>query len=495
MPTPHSADPEFAQVEEKLLARWPENQVAPDLGRISALANLLGDPHTSAPVIHIAGTNGKTSTARIIEALLRAFGLSTGLYTSPAVMSMTDRVQINGEPIDEHRFAESYADVAPYLAMVDQQAEDAGGPAVTMFEAVTALGFATFADMPVDVMIIECGMGGTWDATNIVAPAVSVITPIDLDHVDYLGETIELIAAEKAGILARGAPVALAGQRPEAAAVLSAACAQLDIEPVREGVEFGVTQRLVAVGGQQLTISGLGGAYEDLYLPLHGEHQARNAALALATVELFLGASDTGESPRKLNEDTVRAGLASVTSPARLERVRTSPTVVIDSAHNPHGATAVATALSESFDMRPTIAVVAVVEGKDAYGLLSALEPAVDTVVVTRNSSPRSMTVDDLAEFARAVFGDERVLTSPDIAHATETAIELADQPEHVGSAGVVALGSVVTAADVRRLLRPAETVAPGVTIVAPSAENVELDEDGFEIDSFPQGPRIGDRP
>ncbi|MFZ1652360.1 MAG: cyanophycin synthetase, partial [Candidatus Nanopelagicales bacterium] len=232
-----------------------------------------------------------------------------------------------------------------------------------------------------------------------------------------------------------------------------------------------------------------------LYLPLHGEHQARNAALALATVELFLGASDTGESPRKLNEDTVRAGLASVTSPARLERVRTSPTVVIDSAHNPHGATAVATALSESFDMRPTIAVVAVVEGKDAYGLLSALEPAVDTVVVTRNSSPRSMTVDDLAEFARAVFGDERVLTSPDIAHATETAIELADQPEHVGSAGVVALGSVVTAADVRRLLRPAETVAPGVTMVAPSADNVELDEDGFEIDSFPQGPRIGDRP
>lgn len=467
LPTPDESNPQlsdaaaFAHVQMQLLARWPENRVAPDLGRISALMDLLGDPHTSAPVIHIAGTNGKTSTSRIIESLLRSFGLTTGLFTSPALESITERVQVNGKPVSPAMFTAAYNDIAPYLELLDQQSEANGGPPVTMFEAVTALGFACFADAPVDVMIIECGMGGTWDATNVVTPAVSVITPIGMDHMDFLGHDLEAIAGEKAGILSEGRPAVFARQEPEAAAVLMRTALELNVETAREGVEFAVLNRSVALGGQMLTIAGLGGEYDELYLPLHGEHQAANAALALAAVEVFMGALTPEGERRPLNIDTVRLGLMEATSPGRLERVRTSPTVLIDAAHNPHGARACAAAITESFSFSKVIAVVAVLEGKDVINMLRQFEPVVDTIIVTTNSSPRSLTPDDLAYEAISVFGDDRVMAAPNLPDALELAMAIADEPESMGSAGILATGSVVTAADVRRLLRPASDDIP----------------------------------
>jgi len=497
---------EFAQAESSLLSRWPENKVAPDLGRISALMDLLGEPQRSAPVIHIAGTNGKTSTARMIETLLRTFGLSTGLFTSPSLDCITERVQINGKPVTREKFVEAYRDIEPYLVLIDRESETAGGPPVTMFEAMTALAFACFADTPVDVMVIECGMGGTWDATNVVSPAVTVITPIGLDHMEYLGDTIEQIAAEKAGILAERVPAVMARQEAEVAAVLMRHCAALSAIPVREGVEFALLERRLALGGQQFSVQGLGGEYNEIYLSLHGEHQAANAAVALAAVESFLGASqvvslvegeaiDVGEAldvdvmdesdsyvensyaeepiievesgeadaddqvkpqlprSRQLNVDTVREGFAGVTSPARMERVRTGPTVIVDAAHNPHGAAATAAALVESFDFEEIVAVVAVLEGKDAAGLLAALEPAVTTIIATRNSSPRSMSAEALGEIAAAVFGEERVEIAPTLPAGIERAIAIADSAPTLGTTGIVALGSVITAADARRLL------------------------------------------
>ncbi len=451
MAGPNDTRADFARAESELLARWPENKVAPDLGRISALMDLLGEPQLSAPVIHIAGTNGKTSTARIVESLLREQGLKTGLFTSPALESITERVQIDGEPIAQERFAAAYDDIAPFLELLDEQAESVNGPPVTMFEAVTALAFACFADAPVDVMIIECGMGGAWDATNVVTPAVAVVTPVGLDHTDYLGDSITQIAEEKAGILKAGALAAFARQEPEAAAVLTTRCTELDITPAREGVEFAVTSRSLAVGGQMLTIQGIGGEYDELYLPLHGEHQSANAALALAAVELFFNVNPE----RKLDIDVVRAGFAAVTSPGRLERLRTSPTVFIDSAHNPHGARAITTALAESFDFSRLVGVVAVLEGKDARGILTALEPGFDSIVVTRNSSPRSMSVDDIAQIALDIYGDDRVFASPNLEEALDVAVGLVDDVAEWGSAAVVALGSVVTAADARKMMRP----------------------------------------
>lgn len=449
---------EYHDVEQALLSRWPESRVAPDLQRITALMDFLGEPQRSAPVIHVAGTNGKTSTARIIEALLREFGLRTGLYTSPALESMRDRIQIDGERITEDRFVASFRDVEPFLKMLDDEAESVNGPPVTMFEAVTAMAFSAFADAPVDVMIIECGMGGTWDATNVVVADITVITPIGLDHQEYLGDGLSQIANEKAGILDPDAAAVFGAQPVEAATVLMRRCAELDIEPAREGIEFVVTDRTLAVGGQMLTISGLRGTYNELYLPLHGSHQADNAAIALATVELFIG----GESDGPLPIDTVRAGIANAVSPGRLERVRTSPTIIIDAAHNPDGAATVTATLAESFDFARLVAVVAILEGKDAYGIVGALEPGFDSIVVTTNSSPRCMPVDELAEIAIDVFGEDRVFANPSLAEAVELAVGMADDVAEWGSAAVVALGSVVTAADVRRMmLRERKTRVP----------------------------------
>lgn len=435
----------YARVQAALLARWPETKLEPSLDRMAALVDLLGDPQRAYPVIHVAGTNGKSSTSRMIESVLRAFGLRTGLVTSPHLVDVRERILVDGEPISIERFVDVYGDIEPYLALVDAQFPDTP---LSYFEVLTAMAFAGFADAPVGVAVVETGMGGTWDATNVADGTVAVITPIDLDHMDYLGPDIESIAGEKAGIIKPGAVAVLAQQKVAAAEVLLARSAEVGAAVLREGLEFGVRHRDVAVGGQLLALQTPAGVYDEVFLPLHGAHQAHNAALALAAVEVFFGAGE-----RLVEIDAVREGFATVASPGRMEIVRTGPTVMLDAAHNPHGAQALATALAEEFSFDRLVGVVGVLADKDAAGVLGALEPVLDSVVVTQAATPRVMPVDDLAAIAVEVFGDDRVSVEPVLLDALDAAIALVDDPDATGGMGVVVTGSVITAGQARALL------------------------------------------
>ncbi|MFK3984048.1 bifunctional folylpolyglutamate synthase/dihydrofolate synthase [Micromonospora sp. NPDC050397] len=419
-----------------------------DLGRIEQLLDLLGSPQRAYPSIHLTGTNGKTSTARMIDSVLRAFGLHTGRYTSPHLETVRERISLDGEPVSEARFVATYREVQPLAELVDQRAAEP----LTYFDVTTALAFATFADAPVDVAVIEVGLGGADDSTNVLGAGVAVITPIGLDHTEFLGDTIEDIALAKSGIIHKGATVISAAQTEEAARPLLERVAEVGATIAREGSEFGVVRRAVAVGGQVLTIQGLGGIYDEIFIPLHGAHQAQNAAVALAAVEAFLGAG----ANRQLDIEAVREGFAGASSPGRLERVRSAPTILLDGAHNPHGMAATVNALQEEFAFSRLVAVVAVLGDKDVAGLLELLEPVVDQVVVTRNTSPRAMPVAELAALAEEFFGPERVETAEDMPDAIEAAVALAesDSDAELSGVGVLVTGSVVTVADARRLLK-----------------------------------------
>jgi len=442
----HDTHAEMARVEAGLRERWPETKIEPSLDRIRALTDLLGEPQRSYRVIHVAGTNGKTSTARMIDALLREFGLRTGRFTSPHLQTVRERISIDGAPLSEESFVAAYDELEPYAQVIDAQFPETP---LSFFEFLTGMAFAAFADAPVDVAVVETGMGGTWDATNVADGVVDVVMPVGLDHQAYLGDTVGEIAEEKAGIIKEGATAVLAVQPAEVAAVLLERAVRVGATVAREGMEFGVRHRDVAVGGQLITVQGLGGLYEDVFLPLHGEHQAQNAAVALAAVEALL--SDGREA---LDVETVRSAFAAATSPGRLEVVRRSPTILVDAAHNPHGAQALASALEDSFAFSTLIGVVAVLGDKDAYGLLEVLEPVLSHVVVTTNSSPRSLPADQLAELAEEVFGPDRVSVEPRLDDAVDRAAALADEADlYGGGTGVLATGSVVTVADVRRLL------------------------------------------
>ena len=457
IPTPDEIA-SLLQVEHLLDQRWPETKLEPSTARICALMELLGSPQLSYPCIHIAGTNGKTSVARMIDALLTALDRRTGRTTSPHLQSAVERIVIDNEPISPAKYVETYCEIEPFVQMVDAQSQADGGPAMSKFEVVTAMAFAAFADAPVDIAIIEAGMGGRWDATNVVDAPVAVITSIGIDHAEYLGDTIAKIAAEKAGII--GSPrgdlvpvdtVAVIGrQAPEAMEVLLAQAVRADAAVAREDSEFAVLSRQVAVGGQLIELQGLGGVYPDIFLPLHGEHQAHNAVIALAAVEALFGAGPQ----RQLDIDAVRAGFAAATSPGRLERMRTAPTVFIDAAHNPAGAAVLTTALAEEFDFRFLVGVLSVLADKDVSGILAALEPAFDLVVITDNGSPRALDVESLALRAEEVFGPERVVRAPTLADAIETATALVEDAKVDGlsGAGIVITGSVATAGAARTL-------------------------------------------
>ncbi|TXI56289.1 MAG: bifunctional folylpolyglutamate synthase/dihydrofolate synthase [Mycolicibacter arupensis] len=445
------------QVEHLLDQRWGETTIEPSLTRITALLELLGSPQRAYPSIHVAGTNGKSSVVRMIDALLTAFSRRTGRTTSPHLQSAVERIAIDGRPISPGRYVETYAEIEPFVQMVDASSQADGGPAMSKFEVLTGMAFAAFADAPVDVAVVEVGMGGRWDATNVVGAPVAVITPIGIDHVDYLGEDIAGIAAEKAGIIHRSPDelidtvAVIARQKPEVMEVLLAQSVRADAAVARENSEFAVRSRQLAVGGQVLELQGLGGVYSDIFLPLHGEHQAHNAVLALAAVEAFFGAG----AERQLDVDTVRAGFAAARSPGRLERMRSSPTVFIDAAHNPDGAAVLAQALAEDFDFRYLIGVVSVMADKDVDGILAALEPAFDRIVVTHNGSPRAMDVEMLTVAAAKYFGDDRVVTTETLEDAIDAATALVDEFDSEGQAsgaGIVITGSVVTAGAARSL-------------------------------------------
>ncbi|WP_406860905.1 Mur ligase family protein [Streptomyces sp. HUAS MG47] len=445
------ADPEvdaaLREVETELATRWGETKLDPSVQRIAALMDVLGDPQRAYPSIHITGTNGKTSTARMVEALLSAFDLRTGRYTSPHVQSITERISLDGAPISAERFIETYQDVKPYVELVDAKQEYR----LSFFEVLTAMAYAAFADAPVDAAVVEVGMGGTWDATNVIDGSVAVVTPISLDHTDRLGETPAEIAAEKAGVIKQDATVILAQQPVDAAQVLLKKAVEVDATVAREGMEFGIVSREVAVGGQLLTLRGLGGEYEGVFLPLYGAHQAHNAAVALAAVEAFFGIG--AQHARTLDLETVRRAFASVASPGRLEVVRSSPTVILDAAHNPAGAAATAEGVSESFGFSRLIGVVATSAEKDVRGLLEAFEPLFAEIVVTSNSTHRAMDADALAAIAVEVFGDERVVVEPRLDDAIEAAITLAEEEGEYAGAGVLVTGSVFTVGEARLLL------------------------------------------
>ena len=448
--TPDSQAPRWAEtfdeVEDALLSRWPETRLEPSLDRIRAFTEVLGDPQRSFAVIHLTGTNGKTSTSRMIDTLLRALDLRTGRFTSPHVERMTERISVDGAPLTDEEFVRAFNDVAPYTHLVD----DSQPHPLSFFETVVGMAYAAFADAPVDVAVVEVGMGGSWDATNVADAAVAVVLPIAVDHAAYLGDTPADIALEKAGIIKPGSVAVLAQQSPEVAEVLLERVAEVGATVAREGMEFGVVARVPAVGGQVVSLQGLRARYDDVFLPLYGAHQAQNAAVALAAVEAFVG----GDA---LDDEVVRAAFAEVTSPGRLEIVRRSPTVVLDAAHNPHGAAATAAALEDSFSFSPLIGVVGVMTDKDHEGLLTAFEPHLAHVVCTQNSTDRSLPAERLAATAREIFGEDRVSVAPGLANAIDQAAALAEAGEAfgdpLGSGAVLVTGSVVTVGEARTLL------------------------------------------
>jgi dihydrofolate synthase/folylpolyglutamate synthase len=361
---------------------------------------------------------------------------------------MSERICVDGEPLDDEAFVRAFNDIAPYTHLVDAEQEHP----LSFFETIVGMAFSAFADAPVDAAVVEVGMGGSWDATNVADGKVAVVLPIAVDHARYLGDDVVAIAREKSGIIKPGATAVLAQQTAEVAVVLLDRAAEVGATVAREGMEFGVVSRVPAVGGQTVTLQGLRARYDEVFLPLYGAHQAQNAAVALAAVEAFVG----GEEP--LDDALVREAFATVTSPGRLEIIRRSPTIVLDAAHNPAGAEAMAAALEDSFRFAPLIGVVGVMADKDAEGLLAALEPHLEQVVVTQNSTDRSMPARDLAETARGVFGDDRVIVLPDLAEAIDRAATLAEAGEAfgeaLGSGGVLVTGSVVTVGEARTMLK-----------------------------------------
>ncbi|WP_245605817.1 bifunctional folylpolyglutamate synthase/dihydrofolate synthase [Promicromonospora kroppenstedtii] len=443
-------DEAFEAVRREIAARAPEFDIDPTMARVERVLELLGDPHRAYRTVHITGTNGKSSTAAMVERLVREHGLRTGRFTSPHLTSVTERIAIDGEPLTPERFVEVFEDVAPYIGVADRESQEQGGPRLSFFEVLTVMAFAAFADAPVDVAIVEVGMGGTWDSTNVVDGEVAVITPVAMDHERWLGSTIEEIATEKSGIIKKDAVAIVAEQSDAALEPILARAQSVNAHLIREGVDLEVVDRRIAVGGQLLDLRTPAGVYTEIFLPLHGAHQAHNALLALAATEALISGG------RALGAEIVEAGFADVKVPGRLELVRSSPTVLVDVAHNPAGAEALVDALGESFNLERVVAVVAVMADKDSEGFLSVLEPSIAEIVVTRNSSERSADPEDLAEVAREVFGEERVHVADRLDEALQVAADLAEADETAGAAagtGVLVTGSVVTVADARILV------------------------------------------
>lgn len=447
---------ELERVYAELLARAPENKIEPRMAPMFRAMEVLGEPNKACPVIHITGTNGKTSTARMIESLLRAHDLRTGRYSSPHLVSVTERISIDGEPVDDETFVRIWDEIAPYLDLVDSELQANGENRLTYFEAVTILGFAIFADAPVDVLVLEVGLGGITDATNVADGDVSVITPISLDHTDLLGDTTELIAEEKVGILKPGGYLVSAVQSVDAADVLLRQARELEVPFAFETLDFKLLERKVAVGGQMLDIQGQAARYDELFLPLYGAHQAQNATVALAAVEAFLGGG-----AKELNVELIRQGFAEVTSPGRLEIVRTAPTVLVDAGHNPGGVQAAATAVKESFGFSRLVLMVGILQEKDAAGMLYQMREEygelVEDLCLTQSSSPRAIPAGELANLAlEAGWPEEDLHVTEDLEDAIEWCVGRAEAGNDLAG-GVLVTGSITLVGEISLLLKGRE--------------------------------------
>jgi dihydrofolate synthase / folylpolyglutamate synthase len=440
---------DYQDAVDALYARMP-TRMGPSLERITRLAELLDHPERTAPAVHLTGTNGKTTTARMVASLLAAFGVGAGLYTSPHLQDVRERVALATRPISTGEFADTWEYLEPFLAEVDREAEQP----VTFYEALTALAFTWFAELPVDAQVVEVGMGGTWDATNLVHGEVAVINRVALDHPE-LGDTPAAVAVEKAGIIKRGATVVSQDQDDDVLDVIAERAAAQEARLLVAGRDFGVERRRQAIGGQVLDLRTPTGVVPDVFVPLHGRHQADNAAGALVAVEAFLGAHEGAWGPgtdapaserRHLDPDTVRAGFAAVTSPGRLEVVSRQPLVLLDGAHNPAGARALAAALLEEFVVDRRTLVVACLADKDIRGILQALVPATGRLIVTTSRSPRAAPAERLRKEAEALGLHAEV--APDVAGAIRLAVDGAAESE-----AVVITGSLYTVGEARDLL------------------------------------------
>ena len=432
------------EVEDALLARVPENKIRPRLEPTARLAELLGDPQKAYRVIHITGTNGKTSTSRFIERLLREHGLRTGRFTSPHLVKLNERMSLDGEPVSDERLCTVWTEIEPIVGLVDAELEAAGDEALTFFEVLSVLGFAIFADAPVDVLVLEVGMGGEWDSTNVADGDVAVFTPISMDHMDRLGETIEEIAKTKAGIIKPGAIVLSAAQKPAALKVLSDRAAELGEKFLTYGKDFGVSNISLNKLGQTVSVRAVAGEYEDLNLPVHGEYQAENSALAVAAVEAFLGGG-----AQRIMDDVVRASFADFSSPGRLQIVSRDPLTILDAAHNEDGAQSLAKALKDSFGSPYAVGVVSILAEKKARALLQILDDSFVEFIITQSESARAIPAEDLAELAREIFGADRVHVQANPQWALAEAAKLL--PPTLGSA-IVVTGSVTLVGQVLKL-------------------------------------------
>lgn len=439
-------------VYAELLSRAPENKMEPRMAPMIRAMEILGEPNKAFPIIHLTGTNGKTSTARMVEGILRAHELRTGRYTSPHLSSVTERISIDGEPVSDETFVRIWDEIRPFLEIIDGELEGAGDPRLTYFESITILAFAVFADEPVDVAIIEVGLGGITDATNVGDGQVAVVTPISLDHTELLGDTEYDIALEKSGIIKPGGFLISAAQPQEAAQVLLEKAREVGVEFRFEGVEFGVETRTIGVGGQVLSINGIAGRYEELLLPLHGAHQAQNAAVAVAAVEAFIGGGT-----RELDAAVVREGLRTVTSPGRIEVVRTAPSIIVDAAHNAAGAKAAAAAVKEAFDFSRLILVVGVLQDKDAGAILAELHEELggilEDICLTQSTSPRAIPAAELLQDALAAgFAEENVHIAERLDDALEWAVMKAEENNDLAG-GILITGSITVVGEARTLL------------------------------------------
>ncbi|CAN5332986.1 hypothetical protein BH09ACT6_BH09ACT6_04370 [soil metagenome] len=436
-----AGDEVFRQLQSRLGEAAPQ----PRLSATRRAVEMLGDPHRAYPVIHITGTNGKTSTSRITESILRAYGLRTGLFTSPHLERLNERIVIDGRPISNEALAENWADIQPYLELVDAELEGAAEPRLTFFEALSVLAFASFAEAPIDVAVIEVGMGGEWDSTNVADGQVAVFTPISLDHTARLGNTVAEIARTKSGIVKPAAQVVTSLQVPEVLAELQRAAELTESTFAAEGAQFSLLSTSVAVGGQVVSIKGLAGTYTDIFLPLYGDHQAQNAAVAVAAVESFLGGGSTA-----LVDDVLVEAFATVTSPGRLQLIGTDPTVLVDAAHNPGGALALAAALKEYFAFDKIVAVISVLADKDAAGIIRALEPVVSEFVITQSSSDRAINADELASIVVGIAGADRVVVELDPREAARIARDSAaasDTGAVLVTGSITLVGEIITLA------------------------------------------------
>jgi dihydrofolate synthase/folylpolyglutamate synthase len=431
-------------VLEKLLLRIPENKIRPRLEPTRRAVELLGDPQRSYRVIHVTGTNGKTSTTRFIERILREHGLRTGRFTSPHLVRLNERMALDGEPVSDEQLISVYSDIEPILEFVDQELADSGENPLTFFEALAVLGFAVFADAPVDVLVLEVGMGGAWDSTNVADGDVAVFTPIGLDHMDRLGNTLEEIADTKSGIIKSGSLVVSSVQERGVLAVLENAAKQKAEAFKLEGRDFEVREFLPSSTGQSISISGLAGSYGPYQAPVFGSHQGQNIAVAVAAVEAFLGGGQI-----QIADDILRSAISDVSSPGRLQLIRTEPNLLLDGAHNPAGALILAQALRAEFSEKPLVGVIAVLAEKDAAGLFSNLAGVFESVVITQSSSPRSMPVAELESIAKDGL-DQEVESISDFRLALERAKQRALEIDGT----VVVTGSITLVGDVIKLIQ-----------------------------------------